>query len=126
MTALPFPQQRRARRAPFLTFSTPHQPLTAVTVTETTQVLVADPGWLIRHGRKLAKADPARAAQHGWTPRTPMTESLALTLLLAEADPAEVAEQAGAYGLLMTSVHTLATRTNDDSTIYESETTPGD
>ncbi|MEU7322623.1 hypothetical protein AB0465_37505 [Streptomyces griseoviridis] len=93
-----------------------------MTVTETTHLSVTDPARLIHHGYQLARADPTRAAQHGWTPGTPMTAEHALGLLLADTDVAEISAFASDYGLALSGVQTLATRTDSDTTVYESGT----
>ncbi|MFB8441238.1 hypothetical protein ACFC7A_19550 [Streptomyces niveus] len=118
----------RPRRDPGATLTNPPDsgPLRSVVVTETHRFVITDAALLIRHGRRIAGADPESAAGHGWAPSVGMTAVTAFRLLLADSDPVEISERADRYGLRITDVSTLATNAVDDSTIYESETSGGD
>ncbi|MFJ2112422.1 hypothetical protein ACIOEX_11105 [Streptomyces sp. NPDC087850] len=96
---------------------------TRVTITDTRQIAIDDPGLLMLAAWRIARADPQHAAALGYAePWLSMTEAQALTLLLADMDASDLAERGPLIGIRVIATSTLATRTSDDATIYEDET----
>ncbi|MFE2747087.1 hypothetical protein ACFXKX_22555 [Streptomyces scopuliridis] len=93
----------------------------AITVTETRQLVIEDPGLLMHCAWQIARSDPEAAAELGYEEPYFMDERQAFTLVLADCGGAELGERAEQLGLRVVSAATVATRTDSDSLFYEDE-----
>ncbi|MFC9431478.1 hypothetical protein [Streptomyces sp. NPDC056987] len=80
------------------------------TLTDTWHIAVNDPGLLALQGWRATRAAPAHADDLSFPPYR-MDEGLALALLVAESDGADIAQRAVELGLVVTGHSTLATDT---------------
>ncbi|MFJ9031837.1 hypothetical protein ACIRQP_25605 [Streptomyces sp. NPDC102274] len=93
----------------------------AVTVTETRQLVIEDPGLLMHRAWQIARSDPEAAAELGYGEPYIMNERQAFTLVLAHCGGAELGERADQLGLRVVSAVTVAACTDSDSLVYEDE-----
>ncbi|MFE4369619.1 hypothetical protein ACFRMN_15555 [Streptomyces sp. NPDC056835] len=93
----------------------------AVTVIETHQLVIEDPGLLMHRAWQIARSDPEAAAELGYGEPYIMDEKQAFTLVLADCGGTELGERAEQLGLRVVSAATLATCTDSDSLVYEDE-----
>ncbi|HBF78523.1 MAG TPA: hypothetical protein DD420_00865 [Streptomyces sp.] len=107
------------RRTPGATVVNPARGEATIVVSETHHFVIEHVHLLIHCGERLAAADPDAARQQGWHPAIRMNAVLAFRLLLADSEPAEIAERADGYGLRVANASTLATDTSTGTTLYE-------
>ncbi|MEV6418296.1 hypothetical protein [Streptomyces sp. NPDC051662] len=93
----------------------------AITVNETRQLVIEDPGLLMHRAWQIARSDPEAAAELGYGEPYIMDERQAFTLVLADCGGAELGECAEQLGLRVVSTVTVATYTDSGSLVYEDE-----